>query len=44
MTFTRGGAAQVYVARSDGAAFEDRTQWHDDFAPSPEVPLPTGHR
>ncbi|WP_170301424.1 FG-GAP-like repeat-containing protein [Saccharopolyspora hirsuta] len=44
VTFTRGGRAQVYVARSDGTAFENGTEWHGDFAGGLEVPLPSAHR
>ncbi|MDA3625656.1 FG-GAP-like repeat-containing protein [Saccharopolyspora sp. WRP15-2] len=44
VTFTRGGRAQVYVARSDGTAFEDGTEWHGDFAGGLEYPLPSAHR
>ncbi|MER7078497.1 FG-GAP-like repeat-containing protein [Saccharopolyspora kobensis] len=44
ITFTRGGRAQVYVARSDGTAFENGTEWHGNFAGGLEVPLPSAHR
>jgi hypothetical protein len=40
-TFTRGTAADVYVATSDGTKFVgDSIKWHDAFAYNSEVPLP----
>jgi hypothetical protein len=40
-TFTRGTAADVYVATSDGAKFVgDSVKWHDSFAYNTEVPSP----
>ncbi|MEU8639646.1 FG-GAP-like repeat-containing protein [Amycolatopsis sp. NPDC048633] len=39
--FTRGTAADVYVAVSDGAKFVGNgVKWHDNFAYNSEVPLP----
>ncbi|MFF9670950.1 FG-GAP-like repeat-containing protein [Streptomyces eurythermus] len=39
VTFTRGGAADVFVATSDGAKFLGTGQkWHDSFAVGTEVP------
>ncbi|OXM60332.1 FG-GAP repeat protein, partial [Amycolatopsis vastitatis] len=40
-TFTRGTAADVYIATSDGTKFVgDSIKWHDAFAYNSEVPLP----
>jgi len=40
-TFTRGAAADVYVARSTGAAFFGTgVKWHDFFAVGSEIPQP----
>ncbi|WIV57051.1 FG-GAP-like repeat-containing protein [Amycolatopsis nalaikhensis] len=40
-TFTRGTAADVYVATSDGTKFAgDSVKWHDNFAYNSEVPAP----
>ncbi|HZM84211.1 MAG TPA: FG-GAP-like repeat-containing protein [Candidatus Limnocylindrales bacterium] len=40
ITFTRGTAADVYVATSTGARFAgDGLKWHDHFAVGGEVPL-----
>lgn len=44
VTFTRGGEAQVYVASSDGTAFEEGTPWHGSFVAGAEVPLPSAQR
>jgi hypothetical protein len=40
-TFTRGGAADVYVARSTGSGFSGTgVKWHDYFAVGSEIPQP----
>jgi len=40
VTFTRGGAADVYVALSTGTAFAGTgVKWHDFFAVGNEIPL-----
>lgn len=44
ITFTRGGDALVYVARSDSEAFENGTQWHGNFADGAQWPLPSARR
>jgi V8-like Glu-specific endopeptidase len=41
VTFTRGSAADVYVALSDGTKFAGNSiKWHDNFAYNSEVPVP----
>ncbi|MEU8234089.1 VCBS repeat-containing protein, partial [Actinoplanes sp. NPDC048967] len=41
VTFTRGAAADVYVARSTGRAFTGTgVKWHDFFAVGAEIPQP----
>ena len=41
VTFTRGAAADVYVARSHGRAFTGTgVKWHDFFAVGNEIPQP----
>jgi len=39
ITFTRGSAADVYVALSTGTSFGASTRWHDWFAAFSETPL-----
>ncbi|GHJ41748.1 hypothetical protein Sm713_73570 [Streptomyces sp. TS71-3] len=40
VTFTRGEAADVFAALSDGSAFVgDGVKWHDHFAQGGEIPL-----
>ncbi|MEU6207715.1 DUF2961 domain-containing protein [Micromonospora musae] len=42
VTFTRGTAADVYVARSDGGRFgPTANRWHDQFAPGDHLPRPS---
>ncbi|MEV0729359.1 DUF2961 domain-containing protein [Polymorphospora sp. NPDC050346] len=38
VTFTRGAAADVYVARSTGSGFGAAARWHDTFAVGTEAP------
>ncbi|WP_280522177.1 FG-GAP-like repeat-containing protein [Amycolatopsis arida] len=38
ITFTRGSAADVYVALSTGTGFSPSTKWHDYFAVGAEFP------
>ncbi|MGI5499272.1 DUF2961 domain-containing protein [Lentzea sp. CA-135723] len=39
-TFTRGDAADVFVAKSDGSKFVGTSaKWHDNFAVGAEIPL-----
>ncbi|MEV0274744.1 DUF2961 domain-containing protein [Hamadaea sp. NPDC050747] len=38
VTFTRGTAADVYVALSSGTSFGPGTKWHDWFAVDQEIP------
>ena len=41
VTFTRGSAADVYVARSNGSSFVGTgVKWHDFFAVGNEIPAP----
>jgi hypothetical protein len=41
VTFTRGTAADVFVATSDGRRFVgDGVKWHDSFAYRDEIPMP----
>jgi hypothetical protein len=44
VTFTRGTAGTVYVARSNGQDFEPATIWHDRFAINDEWPAPSARR
>jgi subtilisin family serine protease len=39
VTFTRGPAADVYVALSTGSSFGPASKWHDFFAVGYEVPM-----
>jgi len=39
VTFTMGGAADVWVAFSTGNGFSPSEKWHDWFAPQGELPL-----
>ncbi len=39
VTFTRGAAADVYVALSDGSSFGPGVKWHDFFAVGTEMPF-----
>src|SRR4051794_27091511 len=40
VTFTRGAAADVYVALSNGSSFQGTgVKWHDYFAAGTETPL-----
>jgi hypothetical protein len=41
LTFTRGTAADVFVALSAGGAFGPAAKWHDDFGAAAEVPRPS---
>jgi hypothetical protein len=40
IVFTRGTRADVFVARSTGAAFEGGSKWYEFFAPGGETPHP----
>lgn len=41
VAFTRGGLADVYVARSTGSSFRpSASRWHEYFVAATEVPLP----
>jgi hypothetical protein len=40
VTFQRGDTADVWVARSNGAAFVDARVWHQNFAIGREIPVP----
>jgi hypothetical protein len=44
VTFTRGTAGTVYVARSNGQDFEPASIWHDRFAINDEWPAPSARR
>lgn len=41
LTFTRGAAADVYVATSTATSFGPSAKWHDQFALDGEVPRPS---
>ncbi|MFE0588309.1 DUF2961 domain-containing protein [Micromonospora echinospora] len=41
VTFTRGSAADVYVAVSTGGGFGAGVRWHDRFAPGTDLPRPS---
>ncbi|MET7747543.1 N-acetylmuramoyl-L-alanine amidase, partial [Micromonospora sp. NPDC005367] len=42
VTFTRGTAADVYVALSGGGRFgPTANRWHDQFAPGTDLPRPS---
>jgi hypothetical protein len=41
VTFTRGTAAEVFVAPSNASSFGAGLKWHDHFAIGTELPRPT---
>lgn len=41
VTFTRGVAADVYVATSTASAFGPGVKWHDDFGLATQIPRPS---